>query len=874
MLYALQEYFVKMHFPNNENSDSEDERSVNKKSGINSKPSTDSMTTKNQLKGPHTIYSFDNWTILSAESQIDERIEHYKRLLEEIDQRIQTRDELIITLQNQLKKFENMCQKAFENTEHYRFKYCVVSKELNNLRKICSQYKDSVENLIRINGELVSKDDLLIAQKEADSWKIQYEELSKITELKKESHVQCTQVNLNKTNIQEDLDLLKQQCSGIENLLQTQNNTIEHLISNWIKEFARINKQSSDSTNITDEILNNIRVESATQNESLQLLLNENQIIRSEVLNLKQQILEIPALQTVEKKTSNNDCNCQNKSRKKFITDQDTQTDIQSNEFNETTINNLHQTMDTIQNETLNITVKYEDMCKSYSCTNSKLQNKTLQLNTAIDEIKKLEAKISELQLMVETLNRENENCVQSETNTKLAEFENMQQLLQQYKEQVEFKKLENEKLRKKEHELQLELQKKEDNAAQIEKERSADALQLQIKINNLTNEYKTIESKLVEATNLIELKNKEIENLEFQTSALNKNFENEVKKVEIENNKSLTEISVLFKSKENECFEISHKFKEQEIYLANLEYENSDLKKLVEELQQQLELGFGSKDVASVCPMCHYKRKSFNNLQSQLIFLLHNIELLLIQALEEGDYLNLPPNTLDDFLYQNRKFIAILEQRKHVDITTKTSNAENSVSIKHSHDLTSNIQNEETMSLGDDNVKNTSLWTAIKQMVIELEDLKKQLNDNTKESFKHEYASSSNPPQAISIATIETNERNLDIIEEELDNQLHEDDEHGYYYQAKNCKANAAVLEPLNLVASKSYTLNCTCNNKNASQWKSSEEDNKHINSHYNCPCAWCVQQKLHPHVSKHPSSSTSRGCKLSTCRTFQKTS
>ncbi|KAK4882390.1 hypothetical protein RN001_005709 [Aquatica leii] len=715
-----------MHFLNNENSDSEDERSVNKKSGINTKPSTDSMTTKNQLKGPHTIYSFDNWTILSAESQIDERIEHYKRLLEEIDQRIQTRDELIITLQNQLKKFENMCQKAFENTEHYRFKY---------------------------------------------------EELSKITELKKESHVQCTQVNLNKTNIQEDLDSLKQQCSGIENLLQTQNNTIEHLISNWIKEFARINKQSSDSANITDEILNNIRVESATQNESLQLLLNENKVIRSEVLNLKQQILEIPALQTVEKKTSNNDCNCQNKSRKKFITDQDTQTDIQSNEFNETTINNLHQTMDTIQNEKLNITVKYEDMCKSYSCTNSKLQNKTLQLNTAIDEIKKLEAKISELQLMVETLNRENENCVQSETNTKLAEFENMQQLLQQYKEQVEFKKLENEKLRKKEHELQLELQKKEDNAAQIEKERSADALQLQIKINNLTNEYKTIESKLAEATNLIELKNKEIENLEFQTSALNKNFENEVKKVEIENNKSLTEISVLFKSKENECFEISHKFKEQEIYLANLEYENSDLKRLVEELQQQLELGFGSKDVASVCPMCHYKRKSFNNLQSQLIFLLHNIELLLIQALEEGDYLNLPPNTLDDFLYQDRKFIAILEQRKHVDITTKTSNAENSVSIKHSHDLTSNIQNEETMSLGDDNVKNTSLWTAIKQMVIELEDLKKQLNDNTKESFKHEYAPSSNPPQAISIATSETNERNLDIIEEELNN-------HFYRYQ------------------------------------------------------------------------------------------
>ncbi|KAF5301015.1 hypothetical protein FQR65_LT08998 [Abscondita terminalis] len=722
------------------------------------------VSTKNNVKSSHTLYSIENWTFLNSDLRINERIEHYKYSIEEAERRLQNKDVIIKILQNELHKIECMCKNECDNTENYRLKYRVALNELESLKQILSKYKDNFEKLIQINKDLVSKDDLLHSQIEVQTWKQLYEELSR--KRNTENDQKDTQTCLANTNIEQNLDALKEKCSGIENLLQMQNKKVEDLLVKLVKEFE-VNKEGVTGTSNVDDIFNVITNETATQNKNLQMILDENKSIAKELLSLKEEILkcrsvdvakqvkessnqtELNSEKTASKSCSRCKCGCKNEVSKEVQTEHSKserdlldrveelgKTATQSNQTNENIIKNLSQTIKALEDDKLKCTAKYEELLKRNLRDTSELQNKTIELNKNIEEKKILLDKISELQVLVEECKCSN--------GTKLEEFRQMQELLQQYKEQVEFKKLENEKLRKREQELEADLKKREYDTEKCKEcatkltSKNSDFIELQRKYDELCkrsmeNECQRLEEKQ-DVVNLLEIKDKEIEELQSKTHTLHNdldNAQNEVKKIETVNDRSLTEISCLYRNKESEWFKIASKYEEQTNCLQNLQEENSNLKQQLRELERKLGV-YHDDDV--ICRKCMFPKSCD---KTELWCLLQNVKSTLMNLLQKCE--DTSHVAADDFLCHPHQLISVLGGRKYVEVTNKTNylDAVNNLVTKNcSCSVTSETQSEqasdyETKSnVTDSSCKDFYLCTAMTQMLASLEKLKKDLKN------------------------------------------------------------------------------------------------------------------------------------------------
>lgn len=71
-------------------------------------------------------------------------------MLQEAEQTLTGRDVLISMLQDQLKKIENQYKQSLDDTQDFRLKYCIATKELSNLRIICEQVITNTYKALKI----------------------------------------------------------------------------------------------------------------------------------------------------------------------------------------------------------------------------------------------------------------------------------------------------------------------------------------------------------------------------------------------------------------------------------------------------------------------------------------------------------------------------------------------------------------------------------------------------------------------------------------------------------------------------------------------------------------------------------------------------
>lgn len=65
--------------------------------------------------------------------------EQYLRRLQDAEQSVSNRDILISMLQEQLNKLEELYKNHLDEHQEVRFKYCLVTQEFSNLKKICEK---------------------------------------------------------------------------------------------------------------------------------------------------------------------------------------------------------------------------------------------------------------------------------------------------------------------------------------------------------------------------------------------------------------------------------------------------------------------------------------------------------------------------------------------------------------------------------------------------------------------------------------------------------------------------------------------------------------------------------------------------------------
>lgn len=65
--------------------------------------------------------------------------EQYLKRLQEAEQSVSNRDILISMLQQQLNKLEEMYKKQLDEHQEVRYKYCSVTQEFSNFKKICEK---------------------------------------------------------------------------------------------------------------------------------------------------------------------------------------------------------------------------------------------------------------------------------------------------------------------------------------------------------------------------------------------------------------------------------------------------------------------------------------------------------------------------------------------------------------------------------------------------------------------------------------------------------------------------------------------------------------------------------------------------------------
>ncbi|KAF2902866.1 hypothetical protein ILUMI_03324 [Ignelater luminosus] len=227
---------------------------------LETKPSPASATslqtkTHIQQKSPHTILQdatsenhvcerkcSDN----SVPSQNDDRTEHYKRLLQEAEESVSSRDVLITMLQEQLKKIEDLYKQNLDDTQELRLKYCVRTQELSNIKKICEKYREDIQILTKHKNE-IENEKVETLEKEVAESKMQYETLLQqmntlqnnqaktVDKISKEIQVELEQQH----DIKNEVEILKGHYSNIQNSLCRQNEKLELLVERLQEDTLR-----------------------------------------------------------------------------------------------------------------------------------------------------------------------------------------------------------------------------------------------------------------------------------------------------------------------------------------------------------------------------------------------------------------------------------------------------------------------------------------------------------------------------------------------------------------------------------------------------------------------------------------------------------
>ncbi|KAK5649698.1 hypothetical protein RI129_000727 [Pyrocoelia pectoralis] len=223
---------------------------------------------------------------------------------------------------------------------------------------------------------------------------------------------------------------------------------------------------------------------------------------------------------------------------------------------------------------------------------NAELRDNTNELNTKIEELR---VELLSFQNLSDTLKKENDMYLKErnyyllqESSRKLAE-EHLNQSLQQYKEQLQFKTLENQKLREVETELRKQIQDLEYDAEQMDRRCLVELKERNIVIVSLQEEYgqykkeaekkeELLKQEGMAAMQLVMSKSQELHILEEDLKHLREKLNStniEHEKILHQNEKALNEISSLYRSKEVQCFELEQKLNTLEATAAEIDEEH-----------------------------------------------------------------------------------------------------------------------------------------------------------------------------------------------------------------------------------------------------------------------------------------------------------
>ncbi|KAF5295311.1 hypothetical protein FQA39_LY13176 [Lamprigera yunnana] len=283
---------------------------------------------------------------------------------------------------------------------------------------------------MKMNNELVPKSDVHQAQKDANQWKLKYEEIIKRVEYNQNQNIETVQMNLQNKDIQHDLEVLKNQCFGIENLIQFQGNKLKNLFDKWQNTVDIA--QCSKLQNITNNTLNNVTSKNVFQNDYLVELLKENKSIKYEICSLKRQLLKI-SLKSVD-----NSERIYSKVETKTLETQTNSNTMEKvfDERNSNVIEKLQSTIEILEYEKKNLSLQFEQMCNKNFEECNELESKGTQLNEKCEETQRLKDTVCQLK------------SLRNEITLRLEETK---QKMEQYRVQLQFTKLENENLHRRE---------------------------------------------------------------------------------------------------------------------------------------------------------------------------------------------------------------------------------------------------------------------------------------------------------------------------------------------------------------------------------------------------------------------------------------
>ncbi|KAB0794329.1 hypothetical protein PPYR_11168 [Photinus pyralis] len=844
------------------------------------------IQTQENIKVAHTVLAGspfpDRWSseTITNESQYEEIILQYKRLLEEAEYALANKDELIELLQNQLLKLENLYKESVNKMENYRYQFVVASKELENLRKICAQYKQNNDKLLRDSEVPGLKKGISQLEKENKYLKNVCNELSKKIDVEQQHSKSSVSSGTQSSSIYDPLDNLKDYCIKIEKLLQFQNKKIESLTTKWDDEkevsVTCTNSCCKCSTNL-EEILIDISNKASFHNENLMKLLNENQTIKHAVTNLETEVLaSIPNTHSTI-----NDVNSTKRNAKVKKCSCSDKVHVESNGLLE---NILSKELDIekIEHEKEEYRVKFEESSRKERYINSELRNKISELNMKVQEVDELKAQATQFQKLLETLKQENEAYLKelrSLAPAKKLEEEQTSQSLRQLKEQLEFKTLENQKLLECEKALRKHVQNLEHKIEEMDREFVSELNKRNVRIASLQDQYSQYKTESEEKIRVLEQKNatfqelvlsksQEISTLTENLRQLNENLEVAKlrnKKILQGNEKSIGEISTLFKNKENQCHELAQKVNVLE-------------------------------NTAPTDGACDYDidhiRSEFRIVFREVLEVLKNVQQRIANNSCE---ISVPPTAVEDITFHMHRFNVILGNddvsgnytRRSYTIIPNTSSGshralprkgfETKEKILHNLPMVeaklddgNTSENERELSnevslcpspfhpTVADNVGDSSFILTMQQMENDLKALKDQLKEAT--AIEHKAEKQTNKHESPTTQT-----KNFPGVEsrEYVDIEITVAVENNGDDKITNTKGS---LIPLPIPTCKSNHGECRgrCRKRGTSVPPTQQLDSitDSADNEYICPCSWCVQHRLHSQMTATRPSTKGKDC------------